>query len=252
MKTAMLELPAVLVYAINDFDFADKPLWRIGEGLHHVKVELTFLLPTDQPTADKVQKGKPRMSKGTENMTKTPTPLAGEWPRQLLAAERPHTSLPALHQTTPPPTLTTTTPPPTTIEFKRRPTTSTPVIMPPKKMPSLPDLPVPTTKQSAPKKKQPKKKTPPSTVEPTRKLPTPLTTSMETNQPSPPPPQKQPSPAPPAPRKPWTGDYHTWQLETGKNYQTTNQSNYDTSYAYAGLMLYARGSDNLDDRQIDR
>ena len=51
MKTATLELPAVLVHAIEDFNFTGKPLWRIGEGLDHVKVELTFKLndePTDQ------------------------------------------------------------------------------------------------------------------------------------------------------------------------------------------------------------
>ena len=49
MRTAMLELPAVLVHAIEDFNFAGKPLWRIGEGLGHVKVELTFKL-NDEPT----------------------------------------------------------------------------------------------------------------------------------------------------------------------------------------------------------
>ena len=42
MKTATLELPAVLVHAIEDFNFTGKPLWRIGEGLDHVKVELTL------------------------------------------------------------------------------------------------------------------------------------------------------------------------------------------------------------------
>ena len=44
MKTATLELPAVLVHAIEDFNFTGKPLWRIDEGLDHVKVELTFKL----------------------------------------------------------------------------------------------------------------------------------------------------------------------------------------------------------------
>ena len=51
LKTATLELPVVLVHAIEDFSFTGKPFWRIGEGLDHVKVELTFKLndePTDQ------------------------------------------------------------------------------------------------------------------------------------------------------------------------------------------------------------
>ena len=141
----MLRLPAVLVRAIQDFDFADKPLWRIGEGLHHLKVELTYLLPTDQPTADRGGKKQPIMSKGAGK--KKPAPPAGEWARQPQPAERPPTSLPALKQTAPPPTLTTTTQPPATILFKRRPMTSTPVAHPPKKMPSRP---VPTTKQPVP------------------------------------------------------------------------------------------------------
>lgn len=52
MTTAMLELPEVLVHAVQGFSFTGKPIWRIGEGLQHVKVELTFKLndaPTDQP-----------------------------------------------------------------------------------------------------------------------------------------------------------------------------------------------------------
>ena len=50
MKTATIELPAILVSATQGFNFTEKPLWRIGEGLDHVKIEITFKLPTDQPT----------------------------------------------------------------------------------------------------------------------------------------------------------------------------------------------------------
>ena len=35
IKTATLELPAVLVHATEDFNFTGKSLWRIGEGLDH-------------------------------------------------------------------------------------------------------------------------------------------------------------------------------------------------------------------------
>ena len=75
MKTSMLELPAVLVHAIQDFAFTDKPLWRIGEGLQHVKVELTFKLPTNQPTC--IDRGKKTvMSKGAESRKQKPAPSA--------------------------------------------------------------------------------------------------------------------------------------------------------------------------------
>ena len=84
------------------------------------------------------------MSKGAESRKQKPAPPAGEWPRQLLAAEQPPDSQPALRQTPPLATLTATTPPPPTIEHPRRLTTSlTPTTAPPMKKPKH-DL--PTTK----------------------------------------------------------------------------------------------------------
>ena len=152
----MLELPAVLVHAIQDFAFTDKPLWRISEGLQHVKVELTFKLPTDQPTcADRGKK--PIMSKEAESRTKKPAPPAGEWPRQLQPAERPpicHSALPtekpptshcALCQTAPPATVTIISPTAPTVNYQCTQTTKPSPTMPPaKKMPQRePSAPMP-------------------------------------------------------------------------------------------------------------
>ena len=139
MKTTMLQLPAVLVHAIQDFDFTDKPIWRIGEGLKHVKVELTFKLPTNQPTSvDRVRKNRLKMSKGAENRTKKHAPPAGEWPRQPLAAEKPANSQPALRHTAPPPTATVTSPAAPTVTDQRPPSTKPSPTMPPlKKLPRL-------------------------------------------------------------------------------------------------------------------
>ena len=274
MKTAMPRLPAVLVWAIEDYD---KPLWRISEGLHHLKVELTYLL-TDQPTADRGGKKQPIMSKGAGK--KKPAPPAGEWARQPQPAERLPTSLPALKETAPPP-HSPRQPPPATILFKWCPMTSTPLAYPPKKMPSRP---VPTTKQPVPepmppganvfpvctayKKKEPKKPltanqrrhhkksrevrffmAPSANVAPVKGVPTPSTpVPMETNQPPPPPPQIRPLHLKPVPRKPWTGNYHTWQLETRRLYKEYRSGEIwrlvypDGSYADLQLLT-ARWSD---------
>ena len=95
MRTATIELPAILVSAIQGFNFTEKPLWPIGEGLDHVKIDITFKLPTDQSTC--VDRGKKAiMSKGAKSRTKKPASPAGEWPRQPLAAERPQRN--RLHQ----------------------------------------------------------------------------------------------------------------------------------------------------------
>ena len=45
-QTDLLELPMTLVTALKAYNFSGKPIWRIGEGLEHVKVELTYKLPT--------------------------------------------------------------------------------------------------------------------------------------------------------------------------------------------------------------
>ena len=141
MKTAMLKLPAVLVHAIQDFAFTDKPLWRIGEGLQHVKIELTFKLPTNQPTCTDRGK-KPAMSKGAESRKKKPAPAAGEWPRQPLPAGRPpkcQSVLPTpARECLPPTTTTIDSPPPAAIQRPAAtvpPATPTPTLSPPKKMP---------------------------------------------------------------------------------------------------------------------
>ena len=42
--TSMLYLSTTLVTALNGFVFEGKNLWRLAEGLNHVRVELTFQL----------------------------------------------------------------------------------------------------------------------------------------------------------------------------------------------------------------
>ena len=44
MMSAIMELPTILVDALKGFNFTGKPLWRLGERLNHVKVELTYKL----------------------------------------------------------------------------------------------------------------------------------------------------------------------------------------------------------------
>ena len=91
MKTATIELPAILVSTINAFEFPGNPLWRVGQGLDHVKIELTYKLPTNQPISVE-QKEKPVMSnpkRGKAKRRTEPAPSAGEWPRQSLPATQP-------------------------------------------------------------------------------------------------------------------------------------------------------------------
>ena len=79
MKTATLELPAVLVHAIKDFNFTRKPFWQIGEGLDHVKVEHTFMLkdrPTDQQARtvrDRSQPANPKRRRRRRQQQRQPT-----------------------------------------------------------------------------------------------------------------------------------------------------------------------------------
>ena len=166
----MLELPAVLVHAIQDFAFTDKPLWRIGEGLQHVKVELTFKLPTNQPTSNDRGK-KPAMSKRAESRKKKPAPPASEWSRQPLSAERPPkchsvlstqkpTKQPYLRQTAPPPTVMITSPAPPTVTYQRPPTQPSPTMPPAKKMPRLEPPPAPSQEPPTSPAPQPMKTKP--------------------------------------------------------------------------------------------
>ena len=158
MKTAMLELPAVLVHALKGFDFTDKPLWRNGEGLHHVKVELTFLL-NDQPTCVDgwKRKNKPMSVEGRVKRRTEPAPSIGEWPRQSLRANRPQIwlTLPTRppRQTEPPRCETIRSPATPTIVYQRHEMapspspTAPPVKMPRRDSPEEPMLTDDLTKQ---------------------------------------------------------------------------------------------------------
>ena len=94
MKTATVELPTIVVSAINEFSTTGKLIWRIGEGLDHVKIELTYKLPDDQSTGIVGQaKNKPfnvESDRGKKAKRRSkPAPSADEWPRQPLPAEKP-------------------------------------------------------------------------------------------------------------------------------------------------------------------
>ena len=93
---------------------------------------------------------------------------------------------------------------------------------------------------------------PPPTVAPVSGVPI-APTPMETNQL--PPPQNQPPSLLPVLRKPWTGNYHTWQLETRKLYKEYKSGEVRRFVypdgAYADLrLLTARRSDDHDTIQM--
>ena len=92
--TATVELPTIVVSAIKEYSTTGKLLWRIGEGLDHVKIELTYKLPDDQSTGIVGQaKNKPfnvESVRGKKAKRRSkPAPSADEWPRQSLPAEKP-------------------------------------------------------------------------------------------------------------------------------------------------------------------
>ena len=113
--SAILDLPSILVEALRGFDFVGKPLWRLSEGLTHVKVELTFKLrelddqPIDQP-ARAVRKPAARGKK------------RGQRQRQRQPAIQ---QQPPPRETAPPTIETSPAPPPATISFQRPATTKT-------------------------------------------------------------------------------------------------------------------------------
>ena len=113
--SAILELPTILVEALRGFDFVGKPLWRLSEGLTHVKVELTFKLrelddqPIDQP-AQAVRKPAARGKK------------RGQRQRQRQPAIQ---QQPPPRETAPPTIETSPAPPPATISYQRPATTKT-------------------------------------------------------------------------------------------------------------------------------
>ena len=153
MKTATIELPAILVSTINAFEFPGNPLWRVGQGLDHVKIELTYKLPTDQPTVSvEHAKEKPFIMPNPKRRNKRtkPAPSTGEWPRQTLPAAKPRTrQQPARHCKTPhkeqPPTEC------------RPPTTPTLTV-------ERPTIEKPTTKTTAPPPASPTLSLPPTTA----------------------------------------------------------------------------------------
>ena len=155
-----------------------------------MKVELTFLLPTDQPTADRGKQS--IMSKGAQSRTKKPAPP--------LAAKGPSTSLPCRHltatrsllqteppkparerETAPPPTTTVTaTPAPTVVRH----------VMKQMPSPTAPPPPLKLLRCSTPTQTSPKQTAP---AEPTSQPePTPIPTAASDL-------SKQP------PRKQWEG-----------------------------------------------
>ena len=119
MKTAELDLPEILVNAIKAFNFTESPLWTISKGQDHVKVELTFQLPTvSQPIA---RKNKVLSKRAISRTKPTITPC------QRLPAKTPPTRQPT--------TATIPTPPSATIH---RPVTTTASPTPPaRKLPRL-------------------------------------------------------------------------------------------------------------------
>ena len=72
-------MPGVLLRALSEYKFVGIPLWRMSDGKHLVRVELTFhkALPT-----------KPYYKRRAESR-RQPAPSAGEWPRQPVPASRP-------------------------------------------------------------------------------------------------------------------------------------------------------------------
>ena len=160
-ETDQLELPLILVTALKAYNFSGKPVWRIGEGLEHVKVELTYKLPTTHSQSSVEQKESfnvnskekpPVMSKRGKAKRKSklaPSNLPAEQPatrhqpeRACKTPQRPpppspekQPTPPPEKQPTPPPTKQTTPPPPA----------KQPTPPPPKKQP-----PAPTKKQPPP------------------------------------------------------------------------------------------------------
>ena len=130
-ETYQLELPLILVTALKAYNFSGKPVWRIGEGLEHVKVELTYKLPTTDSQSRVEQKESfnvnskekpPVMSKRGKAKRKSklaPSNLPAEQPATRHQPERacktPQRPPPPSHEKQPtPPPEKQPTPPPTT------------------------------------------------------------------------------------------------------------------------------------------
>ena len=163
MKTTTLELPAVLVHAIEDFSFTGKPLWRIGEGLDHVEVELTFKLndePTDQQARavrDISQPANPKRRRRRRRQQRQPA-----FQRQLPPRE-----------TAPPTIEISPAPPPATISYQRPVMTKTPA---PALTSTIQRPPSPAKIQ---KQKQSRRSEPVLTSSPVASQPEPMTISPE-------------------------------------------------------------------------
>ena len=114
--SAILELPTILVEALRGFNFTGKPLWRLGEGLNHVKVELTFKLsePEDQLTDQQARAVKKPAARGKKK---------GQRQRQRQPAIQ---QQPPPRETAPPTIEISPAPPPATISYQRPAMTKTP------------------------------------------------------------------------------------------------------------------------------
>ena len=139
-ETDQLELPLIFVTALKAYSFSRKPIWRIGEGLEHVKVELTYTLPTTHSQSSVEQKENlnvnskettPVMSKrggGADARTSLHLPIClpnnlspdnSKTPQRQLPPP-PASQSPEKQPTPPPPKQPTPPPPPT----KKQPTTT--------------------------------------------------------------------------------------------------------------------------------
>ena len=127
-----MELPTVLMTALNSYKFKGKTLWNISEGLKHVKVELTFLLadePTDQP-AQAVKRKQRQRQPAPAPAPRLPEPTAEPTPQR--SPPKPAPSSTPKKRAPPPPTPSPAKPPATNKPM----TTSTPVPEPMEVIPS--------------------------------------------------------------------------------------------------------------------
>ena len=126
--TAMLYLPTTLVTALKGFEFEGKNLWRLAEGLNHVRVELTFQLR--RPDSQLTDPG--RFDKGQQ----------GRGERQPIQPQPPP------HETALPTINTALAPTPATISFQRVELMKTPATTPISAVQRPPTPPVKAKKQT--------------------------------------------------------------------------------------------------------
>ena len=158
-----------------------------------MKIELTFKLPTDQPTCvDRgTRKNKPMSVEGRAKRRTEPAPSSGEWPRQ---------PLPAIRLTLPKPPRQAEPSTPETISSPATPTVASQrQVMPPSPLPNAPP-PVKMSRRDSP----------------TVPIDTPAVPMITDDKPPTPEPTPAPEPTTPALRQPWTGEYDVHKVK----YQT--------------------------------